>query len=203
MRAIAEKGVGARLNLGCGDDIREGYLNVDVRKTHPITVTVDLSSFPWPFEDGSAAEILMFDFLEHFSYRKTPQILLECHRVLQSCGEVVIQVPDGPQLGRALSMTGEYFCNRCGGTMGGDPPKERCESCGQSAFAIAESAIQRLYGGQDYTGNWHQTTFTPDLLEFQCNNAGLVLIGYEEQDHQEKNWNFKARYAKDDPWKGF
>lgn len=192
-----------KLNLGCGDDIREGYLNVDFRKTHTSVWIADLSRFPWPFKDGEAEEILMLDFLEHFSYRKTSQILLECNRILLPEGELVIQVPDAPQLGRAISMTGEYFCNRCGGTMGGDPPKEQCESCGQSALDIADDAICRLFGGQDCQGNWHQAAFTPELLEFRCGHAGFVLVGYEEREHQEKNWNFKARFAKGDPWASF
>ena len=83
-----------KLNLGCGDDIKEGYLNVDFRKTHPSVQVQDLSKFPWPWADGFADEILMLDFLEHFPYAQTERILFECFRILKDDGEVVIQVPD-------------------------------------------------------------------------------------------------------------
>ncbi len=191
-----------KLNLGCGDDIREGYTNVDFRQTHPSVLLADLSTFPWPFEDESADEILMLDFLEHFPYASTPFILLECFRILKPEGTVVIQVPDGAHLTRAFGVIGEYLCNRCGGTMGGGEFSivEACRGCGQTADEIAEAAMMRLYGGQDYPGNYHQTAFTQQSLKIKAKYAGLELVGYEEKKHQYANWNFKARYKKGDLW---
>lgn len=192
-----------RLNLGCGVDVRPGYTNVDFRKIHPSIVEADLSKYPWPFEDGSAEEILMLDFLEHFPYRQTDMILGECWRVMSSDGRLVVQVPDADHLARALTKTGSYLCNRCGSEMG-QPHREEalqfCRDCGQSADVIANAAMMRLYGGQDYPGNWHHTCFTKDSLRDRMRSCGFDLHGYEEEEHQFKNWNFKAVYTKGDPW---
>ena len=192
-----------KLNLGCGDDVREGYVNVDFRRTHPSVAQVDLSQFPWPFETGSADEILMLDFLEHFPYVQTKSILLECFRVLKDTGTVVIQVPDGEHLSKALAMDGNYLCNRCGESM--QEPVQRvqhrkCPKCGQEAIAIAEAAMMRMYGGQDYLGNFHQTCFTQSSLRWKAESCGLDLVEYEETAHQYANWNFKARFKKGELW---
>lgn len=187
-----------RLNLGCGNDIRPDYLNVDFRQTHPSVVQVDLSKFPWPFDDGSADEILMLDFLEHFPYRDTERILLECYRVLRQGGELVVQVPDGNHLSRALTKRGAYMCNRCG-----DPVTEdhtACRGCGQSADDIAYEAMKRMYGGQDYTGNFHHVLFTQQSLWIAASRCGFCDAKMEEADHQFANWNLKMRLTKGDAW---
>jgi predicted SAM-dependent methyltransferase len=192
-----------KLNLGCGDDIREGYVNVDFRQTHPSVQMADLSVFPWPFEDGSADEILMLDFLEHFPYRQTQRILLECFRILKADGQVVIQVPDAMHLTAALCKKGSYLCNKCGGQMYGLESGEfidACKKCGQSVDDIAHAAMMRLYGGQDFVGNFHQTCFTVQSLERVADAAGLSFMSLEEKDHQYANWNFKIRFEKGDVW---
>lgn len=209
MRDIAETGVGAKLNLGCGDDVRHGYLNIDFRKTHPNVIEADLSTFPWPFADKSASEILMLDFLEHFPYSKTSFILLECHRVLQDDGEVVIQVPDAEHLAMALTRKGPYLCNMCGTSMCDQETSrevnefvshEECPHCRQRCEDISEAAMMRLYGGQDYPGNWHQTCFTQDMLMYKAHMAGLTFAGELEHQHQFVNWNFKLRFRKGSVW---
>lgn len=198
-----------KLNLGCGDDIREGYVNVDFRQTHPSVVIADLSKFPWPFEDESADEILMLDFLEHFPYAQTRSILLQCFRVLKPTGSVVIQVPDAYHLAMALTGEGPFLCNRCGASMcdqessklvGEFMPHASCPDCGQSHRDISDAAMRRLYGGQDYPGNFHHTCFTQEQLTRQAQAAGLGEPQFEERDHQYKNWNFKVRLKRVDLW---
>ncbi len=203
-----------KLNLGCGDDIREGYTNVDFRQTHPSVLQVDLSKFPWPFADNSVDEILMLDFLEHFPFAQTKQILLECFRIMKDHRPaegldmppgtgLVIQVPDGRHLGMALGQVGEYLCNQCGTKMYGlekDNWTERCPGCNQDADDVSYAAMKRLYGGQDYPGNFHQTCFTSDLLTLIARECGFHWLRYDEAAHQWKNWNFKSVYFKGDIW---
>lgn len=187
-----------RLNLGCGNDIRDGYVNVDFRQTHPTVMVVDLSKIPWPFPDQSADEILMLDFLEHFPYTQTPRILLECYRVLKTDGDLIIQVPDGGHLANALSLQGEYLCNRCGTKM--NDSYRSCSECGQSATEIAEAAMRRLYGGQDFPGNFHFTCFTQSSLMHKAAAAGLQWDEELEPEHQYANWNFKIRFKRGRLW---
>lgn len=187
-----------RLNLGCGPDIRSGYVNVDFRQLRGVDVVTDLSVFPWPFTDGSAEEILLLDFLEHFPYRMTQTILLECYRVLTPNGELVIQVPDGVQTACALAQVGKYLCNKCG-AWAGSGPAWTCQ-CGQTLDDISEAAMGRLYGGQDYVGNYHQVCFTQRSLGNKALACGFTSAEMEEMDHQFKNWSLKVRLKKGDLW---
>ncbi len=203
-----------RLNLGCGSDIRPGYVNVDFRQLPGVDRIVDLSVFPWPFEDESADEILMLDFLEHFPYSQTRRILLECHRVLRdrrppegldvpSGTGLVIQAPDAVILGSVLSGRGKFQCNRCGWWMAGYREAEftkHCGRCGQSDDDVWEAAMRRMYGGQDHPGNFHQTCFTDDSLARLARSCGLHWQRSEEREHQAANWNFKAVFIKGDIW---
>ncbi len=59
-----------KLNLGCGNDVRNGYINCDNGSSNQLLANakilkVDLLEFPWPFESNSADEILMNHVLEH------------------------------------------------------------------------------------------------------------------------------------------
>lgn len=70
-----------RLNLGCGAQIKPGWVNVDVAKQEGVDVVHDLDVGPWPFEDQAAAAIEAWDVFEHVS---DPILFItECHRVLQ------------------------------------------------------------------------------------------------------------------------
>lgn len=200
-----------KLNLGCGSDIRPGYVNVDFRSLPGVNLVVDLSVVPWPFAFESVDEILMLDFLEHFPYSLTEALLMQCFGVLRPRGELVIQVPDVQHLARALSQEGEYLCNRCGEKMWEDiqsPAGDvhvsnlpRCPRCGQSADSISEAAMRRMFGGQDFPGNFHQTAFTKRSLELKAHRCGFTEVPrYEEEAHQWANWNFKTRFVKGDVW---
>jgi len=188
-----------KLNLGCGKDLKEGYTNVDLRE--PCDLQQDLSKLPWGWESGSADEILMLDFLEHFPYAKTDQILLECWRVLKPRGSLIIQVPDFEHCALAALDMQRYLCNVCGNS-GKDyvikNNNKHCSNCDTPLHKVAQAALNRLYGGQDYEGNWHYTAFTKELLERKLSEIGFCDFEYLEKHHQWKNWNFKIKAIKKD-----
>lgn len=189
-----------KLNLGCGNHVIDDYINVDIRKTHADVVVSDLSIFPWKCDDNSADEILMLDFLEHFSYNLTNKILLECYRILKKDCCVIIQVPDGQQLCNVLSSCSQekFYCNRCGYLM--NKEEFKCQSCNQLVYQIQSSAIKRMYGGQDYAGNFHNNLFTKQILTSNLITCGFSNIEFLEEEHQAKNWNFMIKASKDDLW---
>lgn len=192
-----------RLNLGCGTDIRAGYVNVDFRSLPGVDVVADLSAFPWTFADDSADEVLMLDVLEHFPYRLTSGILVECYRVLRMNGDVVIQVPDAEILGAVLCRRGRFQCNRCGGWMRGTTEGEydwACPNCSQPYEAVLKAAVKRMFGGQDFPGNFHHVCFTVSSLIEVAAMHGLHFDRIEEERHQAANWSLKCRFKKGELW---
>jgi SAM-dependent methyltransferase len=79
-----------RLNLGCGTDIREGYVNLDSAALPGVDVVHDISELPLPFDDGAFDEILCRSILEHLDYIP---VLRELHRTLAAGGRLEIIGP--------------------------------------------------------------------------------------------------------------
>ena len=81
-----------RLNLGCGTDIRAGWVNLDSSAQIPgVDVVHDLELRPFPFADEAFAFILAQDVLEHMT--NAVATLRELHRILRPGGSVRIRVP--------------------------------------------------------------------------------------------------------------
>ena len=84
---------GLKLNLGCGQNPKEGYLNVD--KFGEPEVKADLEVFPWPSDDSSVNEIVLNHVLEHLG--STPEIFLnimkEMYRICEDQAVIKITVP--------------------------------------------------------------------------------------------------------------
>jgi predicted SAM-dependent methyltransferase len=62
-----------KLDLGCGQNPKEGFEGVDIRGGKAKHI-VDLFSFPWPFEDESVDEIHCSHFLEHVPSREVGEL---------------------------------------------------------------------------------------------------------------------------------
>lgn len=79
-----------KLNLGCGTDIMEGWVNLDIAALPGVDVVHDIQKSPLPFADDSFDEILCNDVLEHVEYAP---VLKEIARILAPGGVVHIRVP--------------------------------------------------------------------------------------------------------------
>jgi SAM-dependent methyltransferase len=79
-----------KLNLGCGHDTREGWVNLDSAALPGVDVVHDLSVVPLPFEDERFSEVLCQDVLEHVDY---VPVLRDIHRILRPGGTVTIRSP--------------------------------------------------------------------------------------------------------------
>jgi len=97
-----------KLNLGCGHDIRQGYVNIDVKSIKGVDLILDISKDKLPFDDGSIDEILLKDVLEHVSYTRVEHVLRECYRVLKPGGQMYIQCPDMEAIAQKIILSGEY-----------------------------------------------------------------------------------------------
>ncbi len=80
-----------KLNLGCGQDYRKGYINIDKIKFPKIDKIVNLDNFPYDFEDNTFSKVLLLNILEHLE--KPLQVLEEVWRISKSGAIIKIKVP--------------------------------------------------------------------------------------------------------------
>lgn len=86
-----------RLNLGCSDDHKSGFVNVDIAE--PADVVTDLNG-RWPWDDGVVDEIYAHDVFEHVTgYLQGSSVsgkiwpMNEAWRVLKPGGILDLAVP--------------------------------------------------------------------------------------------------------------
>ncbi|MCK5416135.1 class I SAM-dependent methyltransferase [Candidatus Parcubacteria bacterium] len=80
-----------KLNLGSGEDRKEGYINIDWNKISNPDIVHDLNKFPYPFEDNSFDLIEATHIIEHLD--RPFEIMREMHRILKKGGRLKIKVP--------------------------------------------------------------------------------------------------------------
>lgn len=84
-----------RLNMGCGRNKREGYVNVDAAPACEPDQVWDLEQTPWPWADDSAQEVLFVHSLEHMG--GDPKVFLrimqELYRICAPDAVIHIRVP--------------------------------------------------------------------------------------------------------------
>lgn len=80
-----------RLNLGAGEDYRDGWWNVDVSEAVEPDEVVNLERVPWPWPDASFRRVEARHVLEHLD----PVPWSEAVRVLEPGGTFVLTYPIG------------------------------------------------------------------------------------------------------------
>ncbi|HEU4663943.1 MAG TPA: methyltransferase domain-containing protein [Dokdonella sp.] len=139
-----------KINVGCGYDRREGYLNVDLHAVHKPDLVADVTALPM-LPSASFDEILAQDVLEHFERAKTAPALQEWARLLAPGGILHVRVPSLFGMFELLAQP-----------RNGEP-------------ANAEEVIHLMYGTQAYTGDYHLAGFTAKTLDEHLRRAGLLV----------------------------
>ena len=80
-----------KLNLGCGQVIKEGYVNADVIPRPGVDTIIDLRKFPYNFEDNTFSEVIINHVLEHLD--NTIKVMEEVWRICKPGAIVKIGVP--------------------------------------------------------------------------------------------------------------
>jgi predicted SAM-dependent methyltransferase len=134
-----------KLNIGCGADYREGYLNIDVRPEirtiHGETVKPDMitdiaQKDGMLFPANSIQTIFAKDIIEHFPRSVARKLLKSWAEMLEPHGELTLIFPD----------------------------VEACVEDAQAGKWSWKSALERIYGGQDYEFNFHYCGFCPETI---------------------------------------
>lgn len=79
-----------KLNIGCGRDIKQGYINLDIYPAPGVDLVHDIEQ-PWPFPDQIFSEILAHHILEHV--HNLVSVMNEAFRTMARGGRLSIKVP--------------------------------------------------------------------------------------------------------------
>lgn len=151
-----------RLNLGCGDKVLEGYVNVDVapsRRGMRPDVLCDLHDLR-AFENDSADEILAVHVVEHFWRWEVLDILKEWGRVLKPGGKMILECPN--------------LISACQ-TLLSDPENA------SAGDARGQKSMWVFYGDPSWQDPLmtHRWAYTPNSLAGLMREAGLVDVRQE------------------------
>ena len=110
-----------KLNIGCGADLRQNYINIDIQpkdelfsrygyETPSETPQVfNYDIFNLPFLDEQVDEVMCHGFLEHLSFEEEGRFLNEVKRVLKVGGLLHFTVPDFDSLIKQWQAANDYF----------------------------------------------------------------------------------------------
>lgn len=144
-----------KLNLGCGWDRRDGYLNVDFQEFHEpdlVGDVRDLTTLPTAHFD----EVVAQDVLEHLERQDTDVALREWARLLRPGGELIVRIPNVIALARLLSE--------------------------RRSVEDQQTLLQCMYGTQAYTGDYHHTGFTEVTIRVALAAAGFSVASIVAKD---------------------
>jgi len=81
-----------KVNLGCGEDKRDEYVNIDIRREVNPDICIDIRCLTFP--DESVDEVIAYDIIEHFPIKEAKHILGNIYEWLKPGGVLKIRVPD-------------------------------------------------------------------------------------------------------------
>ena len=137
-----------KLHLGCGRNIKEGYINVDQYLSAPNIINMDI--FNLSIENDTVDEICTEHMLEHLSKYEVPLALKEWARVLKPDGKLVMNLPN-------LEWCLQQWLAK--------PEGERWGW-----------QLDTIFGLQTHPGEFHKTGFTEARLHQLLENVGFREI---------------------------
>jgi len=98
-----------KLNFGSGNDIKEGWDNVDIQKSPKLTKSFDFDKFPYPLKDNTYDYVLVRQVIEHVLY--PDRMLFELHRICKNKGIIRIETAHYTNKGAYNDMQHLHFLN--------------------------------------------------------------------------------------------
>lgn len=149
-----------KLNLGCGQVKRKGYINIDIDKKSGADIISSVVNMPF-FDDLSVDELLCIHLIEHLSIKESEEALQEWFRILKHGGKIIIECPDFEALCKEFLDTDKV--NRW-----------------YSYKTTWHSLIKHFYGNQRSLGQFHKSGYTKDRLKDLLTVYGFRQIKFLE-----------------------
>jgi len=96
-----------KLNIGCGRDIKPGFVNIDIVKLPGVDKVVNLDKYPWPFKDNTFDYVYCASVLEHVE--DVIKFLEEVSRISKNGAILDIKVPHFSSMGAYKDPTHKHF----------------------------------------------------------------------------------------------
>jgi predicted SAM-dependent methyltransferase len=162
--------MGLRLHLGCGTNIRPGWVNIDRVARVPGTVT-DVCPTALPYPDGSVTEILAEHLFEHFTFAEEAAVWREVARVLRPGGTLTVEVPDFEWVcATFLTARDEwrefYIVGHADHYFG----------CGRALDQRWGILQTMFFGNQNGAGQFHRSAYTEGKLRALAAQLGFAAI---------------------------
>jgi len=168
-----------KLNLGCGKNLKDGYINIDVVPQLPSVVKSDIKKLS--YGDNTIDEIYLSMVLEHIDNSDVRTALKEWNRVLKKGGKIVIIVPN------IIGAVKAYLENRLVTHAFPNPPFEdkALEVLFQMVYGRAD-----IFGGNEYMQ--HRTGFSYKRLERFLNDCGFEIVKANDNTDTEQDLEIEA-----------
>lgn len=153
------KMTGVKLHLGCGGDIKPGWVNVDLTVKHPEIVNLDITNTDQlAMTFGDVDEIYAQEVIEHLHPSKLIPTLRGWRKLLRPGGKIQTTCPDA-----------EW----CIANMQKQREKESIDG------AWFQDAQNRIFGSRRYPGDEHQQLMFREKVEDYFRAAGFEKIEIE------------------------
>ena len=86
-------GKNLHLNLGCGRNYKNGFINIDIDERCKVDLVLDLTQ-EWPFDHSSCEFIYGEHVIEHLDWRSGKDLLSNCFASLYEGGTLRLVLPN-------------------------------------------------------------------------------------------------------------
>jgi len=165
-----------KLNVGCGFDYRDNFVNIDGIDAIPkVDMVIDLNkhSLLEFFEENSSEHIVANDFIEHHFHWEAVAIMYDFYKLLKPKGMLEMRLPD---FGRITSPFHWY-----------------------NLILSPRKKLTLLFGGQDIPQGEKDVSLRRNFPQFFCHKyaytpktikSELISIGFMDVKTKSKGTNF-------------
>jgi len=139
------------LNLGSGDKKLSGYINVDSREECNPDLVCDIRKLP--YKENTVDRILVSDALEHVGRTEVKTVLEQWYSILKPNGLFIIKTPN-------IDTLIDFY---------------------KAKKIPFEELVRKIFGNQDYSGNYHYVGFNPENIKQLLTSVGFKVINLTEQ----------------------
>jgi predicted SAM-dependent methyltransferase len=133
-----------KINLGCGTDIKNDFINIDARALPGVDIIADVRNVP--FSSGTVDVLYLSHVIEHFpEVEMTKVIMPYWYDLLKPGGKIVVICPDWEAM-----------------------------LDGYARGEISYEALKEVtFGSQEYEGNFHYSMYKSETLTSLLNDVGF------------------------------